>query len=199
MITATKYESVKEMVARLVSDHVGADVIAPLIMEEVRGTPPCDCHGCHIAEEMIYHAVSKVLGSYRRHEPPDLPPSDLPAEPFVESSVETDEDGEVVFPPEVWASSRQRHISKAATDPKYLAYLHDRQYVSTVGDWVSLGDLTAPLCRLNAERRRDQAAGFLSTAAKLESLANSLEAFRVDRVAQLPQSVVLDIMKGKAA
>lgn len=181
MITAT--ESVSRLIRRLSRTVVGPEDLTKAVLSELGDSP-----------EAMYSALEEILPSYCRRALGLQRRADIkipPAEP-------SNEQEQLLPLPLPAASSPRAPISKKQERIRLWYALQLEEQFSVGGEYKMLGQCTATDLVTSAAERRQQAAGALSWANKLEALADALNRYQTETVAELPEVVFTDIWKPRS-
>jgi hypothetical protein len=171
MPTSTATETIGQMIKRLATDHVGPDALTKAVLAEIGHDP-----------DRMYQALTEVLPAFCRRA------ITLGRQIIVDIREEDDTDDTSEPTAKVWVSKKQQRIHDW-----YTTELAKQFHVE--GGYRRLGDCTATDLLYSAEERRQHAAGHLAEASKLEALADALDRYQAQTVADLGPAVLGDILR----
>lgn len=190
-------ETAAKMVARLADTHVGPDAITKAILHELEAVTCATCPSCR----KVLGLLGETLPAFVR---PRLHDARVKAARELEDAVvELEEDDEYPTQPtldEPPAPPRVGEFVSRRVERRHYAYarLLLTNY-KTASGYLRLGECCAEDLEYAAKIRRDQAAGHLFEAGRLERLAAAAREYGAARVDELPETVVTDIMRRDAA
>lgn len=178
-------ESAREMIQRLLPDHVGPYELTKAVLAEIGG----DCERMYTVLDTVLPTYCRyVIGSSRRAAA-TLPSTPLPIQPASPSAPQNPAPS--TRPPISRKQERIRNWWKTQMEQQYNRG-HGKGY-------ERLGLMSYEDLMDSAEVNREMARGNIVQAVKIESLANALKRYRADKVQDLPEAVFRDVWDTNAS